>query len=149
VGAAVGTAAVDGKQGYLGVAAGTASVAAVGHATKKSVGEVTTASALDAVSNATKKSPGAITGSVAPLGVSNATKLAIGTVSASDTVAAVTSISAPTKKAVAVVSENGSTVLAISSYKRGIRRAASLVTVTTPSTVTLHDLPAPVALSIQ
>ena len=148
-GAVTASAAVTAQQGYLAVSAATSAVAGASQATKKSPGLVTATAALDATSNATKKSPGAVVGSVAIDAVSNATKKSTGTVSASDTVAAVAATSGATKKSAAVVSENGSTVLALSSYKRGIRRPSALNDVTTPTTVTLHDIPAPVALSIQ
>jgi hypothetical protein len=148
-GAVTASAAVAGRQGYLGVSAATSAVAGTSQATKKSPGLVSATAALDAVSNATKKSVAEVSASVAIDAVSRATKKSAGTVSASDTVAAVAATSGATKKSAAVVSENGSTVLALSSYKRGIRRPSALNDVTTPTTVTLHDIPAPVALAIQ
>ena len=98
-------------------------------------------SAVSGVSAALHAATGAGVGTsaVAATGNAGVTGSATGT-------ATVVAIGQTTKKSPGTVSENGSTVTGIGTYKTGITRSASLTDVAALSTVTLHDLPAPAKL---
>jgi len=112
-------------------------------AAAEGIAAATGTSAVSGVGAALYAATGAAAGTSAVAATGNADIAAIGSATGTATVVA---IGQTTKKSPGTVSENGSTVTGIGTYKTGITRSASLTDVAALSTVTLHDLPAPAKL---
>jgi len=122
---------------WIGTPVGGVFVSAAGEATATATGT----SAVSGVGAALHAATGAAVGTSAVAATGSA-----GVIGSATGTATVVASGLSVKQSPGTVSENGSTVTAIGTYKTGITRSASLTDVAALSTVTLHDLPAPAKL---